>query len=243
MRKSLFLRLLTGLLIIGLVIACILPSTLFTQPETETPAQTRLPTKTAASIPTEEPTNTEIPAAPEVLPPVASTPKFAPFCEPSSANVLTPTPSQCQMPIAEQSSVFCTNKVPYNLILINEGSTYESLNEDIECSDAGRKDGKQMLTCTGPMGFSFELRVCDPACGIPPFQAGTTHCPQNYNYNEFLSCCEQTPHPSDANCVTLSLQIKRCVTDCSAFTSRTACEKNFYACTWDVESKVCLVRK
>lgn len=243
MRKPVYLSLLTGLLVIGLVIACNLPSSLVAKPETETPAQTRLPTRTATSIPTVEPTNTEIPASTVDFPRATSTPKFAPFCEPSSANVLTPTPSQCQMPIAEQSSLFCTNKVPYNLILINEGATYESLNEDIACSDAGRKDGKQMLTCTGPMGFPFELRVCDPACGIQPFQAGTTHCPQDYNYNDFLRCCEQTPHPSDANCVVLSLETKRCVTDCSAFTSRATCEKNFYACTWDVENKVCLVRK
>jgi len=245
MRIPLHLGMLTGLLLVGSLVACNLPSTQIDQPETGTPspAPTVGPTGTETPLPTAVPSNTAISASIQNVPVGTSTPKFAPFCQPSSANIFTPTPLQCQMPIAEQSSAFCSNKVPYNLILVNPGSTYESLNEDITCSEAGTKDGKQILTCTGPMGFPFDLRVCDPACAIPTFQAGTTHCPQDYNFNSLLGCCEQVPQPIDQNCVVLNLQVKRCATDCSAFTSRASCEENFYACKWDFERNVCQVRK
>lgn len=246
MSKTLFPRIFTGLLLIGSLVACSIPFTQIDQSETEIPTliSTAGPTETEAPLPTAIPSNTPILAPTQFIAPVAATPKFAPFCQPSSASVLTPTPFQCEIPIAEESSVYCSNKVPYNLILINEGSTYESLSEDITCSTAGRKAGKQMLTCTGPVGFPFELKVCDPACAIPTFQAGTTHCPQTYNFNNLLNCCEQEPQPIDQNCVVLELQTKRCAMDCSEFNNnRSACEKNFYACEWDVERNVCQLRK
>ena len=255
MGKSLYPKILTGLLLIGISMACRIQFTRIPQPETETSVSTPGPKETETSIPTASlsetktlvptaypsETATPVPALTEFFARATATPKFAPFCEPNPARVVTPT--QCQIPIAEQSSVFCSSKVPYNLILINEGSTYETLNEDIKCSYAGRKDSKQMLTCTGPMALSFELKVCDPACAIPTFQAGITHCPQDYNYNDFLRCCELKPHPIDSNCVVLKLQTKSCVIDCSEFIEEATCNKNAYACVWDYENKVCLLRK
>jgi hypothetical protein len=236
---------LTGLSLIVISIACGIPFTQVTQPETETETPTSVPTSSPAetsttiSLPTQ--TATLELAATEFIPPATSTPKFAPFCEPSSASVATPI--VCQVPIAEQSSSFCSKKTPYNLILINPGSTYEVLGENIECTDAGVKDNKLILTCTGPMVTAFELEVCDPACSIPIFQTGLTHCPQDYTFNEFFGCCEQKPHPIDANCVTLKLQTRSCVIECSEFTDQKTCDKNAYACVWDKVNDVCLLKK
>lgn len=243
MSRPLHRRILIGLLVIGTSMACRVPFTRVLQPETETPSPVPAVSQTETPFPTAIPTNIVIPTASRPIALATATPKFAPFCQPSSASVLTPTPFQCEIPLAEQSSAYCSNKVPYNLIVVNEGSTYESLSENIECSDADMIDGKQFLTCTGPMGFPFELRVCDPACAIPTFPAGTSNCPQGYSFNDLLNCCEQAPQPLDQNCVTLSLQTRRCVTDCSEFTSRSTCEQNFYACEWDAEHEVCQVRK
>ena len=243
MCKTLYPRIFAGLLLIVISTACGIPFPQSAQPETETPVPPPSPSETETVLPTTRPTETIVSVPTEVILPDAGTPKFAPFCEPSSANVFTPTPLQCQMPIAEQSSTFCSSKVPYNLILINAGSTYEISNEEITCSDAGMKGGKQILTCTGPMASYFELRVCDPACAIPTFQAETTHCPQDYQFDEFLQCCEQRPQPIDQNCVVLKLQTKSCVVDCSVYYDEATCGQNANACKWDTEKNVCQPRR
>ena len=239
MNKTLYPKMLTGLLSIGVLLACNLPFALVPQPETETPVPTPNPTETEISTPTASPSETPKPTATLFVLLATEEPKFAPFCEPSSAYVFTPTPLQCQMPIAEQSSTFCSSKVPYNLILVNIGSTYEISNEEVTCSDGGIKDGKQILTCTGPMASDFELRVCDPACAIPTFQAETTHCPQDYHFEESLQCCAQEPQPVDQNCVVLKLQTKSCVVNCKVYADETTCGENANACKWDEENKVC----
>jgi len=241
MRKNLLPGILAGLLLIGISMACrLLSFTPIPLPETETPVPTASPTETETATPTASSTKI-VTLAPASTAFFTAAPKFAPFCQPSSASVATPR--VCQDPIAEQSSSFCSSKTPYNLILVNEGSTYESLNEDVKCSDAGMKDGRQMLTCTGPMVTPFELKVCDPACVIEPFPAGTTHCPQDLNYNDLLRCCEREPIPIDQNCVVLKLQTKSCVIQCSEFTDQKTCDKNAYACDWNDEFKECSLRK
>jgi hypothetical protein len=241
MRKISFAKILIGFGLIGSLVACNLPVTQIAEPETETPAPTASPTqtRTATSTSTPRPTNTETLAA--IIPPPTSTPKFAPFCQPSSASIATPI--QCQLPIAEQSSSFCQDKSPYNLVLINPGSSFEISNEDIQCEDVAVKDGKLLLTCTGPMAAPFEMKVCDPFCTIQPFQASVANCPEGLNFNEQLNCCEREPVPIGENCVVLKLQTRSCVIDCSGFNDQKTCDKNAYACNWDNEFQVCYQRK
>ena len=241
MRKTLYPGILAGLLLIGISMACrLLSFTPIPRFETETPVSTINPTETETSIPTANSTKTAtlVPAATEV---VTATPKFAPFCQPSSASVATPV--ACQEPIAEQSSTFCESKVPYNLILVNQGSTFETTTENITCTDAGVKGDKLIVTCTGPMAIPFELKVCDPACAISPFGGGTTHCPEDLHYNELLGCCEREPIPVDGNCVVLKLKTHRCTITCNQFTDAATCDANGYACVWNDEFKECSQRK
>ena len=244
MRKTLYTRILTGLLLISISMACrVLSFTQILQSETETPppVPTSSPTKTKTPLPTPNPTNTKIPTPTQVIVLAPPTPKFAPFCQPSSASIATPL--QCQVPIAEQSSSFCQDKSPYNLVLINPGSSFEISNEDIQCTEAGMKNGKLLFTCTGPMAIPFEIKVCDSSCTIQPFQASVANCPEGLNYNEQLSCCEREPVPIDGNCVVLNLQTRSCVFNCSDFTDQKTCEKNAYACNWDAEFNICYQRK
>lgn len=245
MRKFIYPRLMAGLLLIGSLASCNLPLTQIPQTETNTPASTISPAETDTPTPIASflGTSTSTPLASDFTVLNTSTPKFAPFCQPSSAVVFTPTPFQCQLPIAEQSSLYCSNKAPYNLILINIGSTYEVSNENITCSDGGRKDGQQILICTGPMALPFDLEVCDPSCALPRFNPGTTHCPENYTFNESRGCCGQGQQPVDQNCVVLKLETRSCVINCAVYTDQTTCDKNAYACTWDAEFKMCQRRK
>jgi hypothetical protein len=172
---------------------------------------------------------------------VTPTQAFAPICDPGAASI--PTPAGCQLPIAEQRSVFCTNKKPYNLIIMNEGATYQLLSDSFRCLDEGIKDGKQRVSCTGPMSTSFELRVCDPACAIPTVQAEITQCPQDYIYDTLRGCCTQELQPADQGCILLSLGTRSCVVNCGEFTNKSACEKNSYACQWNDGVRECQLRR
>ena len=224
-------RILTGFLLVALLLACTLSTTQTQQPATETSIPSIAPTETATLAPI--PTETAIS--------LTATMEFAPICEPGAA--LVPTPAECQLPIAEQRSVFCTHKVPYNLIVMNEGATYQVLSDSFRCLDEGVKDGKQRISCTGPMSTSFELRVCDPACAVPTVQAEITGCPAGYVFNTVLGCCTQDLQPVDQGCIVLSLGTRSCVVDCGEFKSKSACEKNAYACEWNASNKTCQLRR
>ena len=227
MNRNPYLKIVIGLWLVGILGACNAQSTPVQQPEPE------------ASTPTL--TSTPPPTATEVVASPTATPVYAPFCEPGAASDLPP--AQCQLPMAEQSSVFCTKKTPYNLILINDGATYETLDRNFKCADAGMKDGRQMLTCTGPMATTFELRVCDPACAVPTLQADITLCPQDYFFNSLQGCCSQDPQPVAQNCELLKFEMTSCIIDCGEYTQKSACDNNAFACMWNDDEKICRMRQ
>jgi len=231
MNKILKSSIFTGLLLIGFTAACNLPFISDSQMDAGSP------TPTAGSEASSTPVTTPTEPGPSATP----TPEFSPNCEPGEANILPP--AQCQLPIAEESSVFCTKKNPYNLIIINDGASYKVQTKGVWCSDAGRKDDKQMITCTGPMATNFELSVCDPACAVPTVQAEITQCPQDYYYNNLRGCCTQELQQILPNCVALKLKTKTCVVNCNVYTKKGACNENSFACYWDGEAKVCRLRK
>jgi hypothetical protein len=221
----------TGLLLIGIITACNAPLSSTSQKDAGTPTLTVSLTGTATPVTT--PT--------ESGPPASATPEFAPFCESGVATVSPPV--QCQGPIAMESSVFCTKKKPYNLLLINEGATYQVLTNGFWCSDAGTKDGRQMVTCTGQMATDFEISVCDPACAVPTVQAEITQCSQGYNYNNLLGCCMQGLQQSHQNCETLKFKTRNCLVACGVFRQKKGCDQNSNACVWNSEIKKCEMRK
>jgi hypothetical protein len=194
-------------------------------------------------FPTNKPSETAVPeiAQTESVPLASATPEFAPICDPNAASATLL--AQCQVPIAKDSSAFCTKKTPYNLIFANKGSTFESLTEGFKCSDAGVKDGKQMITCTGQMASKFEVKVCDPACAVSTVQAAITQCPKDYSFDGYQGCCTQELQPAPQNCMVLKLQTTSCVVNCGEFSTKTACTKNSNACRWDEQYSVCVSRK
>jgi hypothetical protein len=230
MNKILKSMIFTGWLLILVTTACNLSAS---KPTVVVPSPTESATQTAAPLPTAVPTEIVIVATP--------TSEFAPFCEADSTT--TSLLPQCQFPVAEESTTFCTKKDPYNLIFINEGMTYEVIDEGFWCSDAGKKDGRQMVTCTGPMASNFQLNVCDPACVVPTVQAENTKCPQSYNYNSFQGCCSQEIQMLNRNCMVYEFRTTTCQIDCTVYTTETACGKNSYACQWNVQKKFCYARK
>ena len=211
------------------------------------PTPTASPTETSTPVPTATRTVTPIPPTDTLAPtptsmstliPATATPQFAPFCESDTAGQ-----SQCQFPIAKQSSAFCENKRQYNLISLNDRATYRLLHEHIHCSEAGIINGQRMITCTGPMAYYFELRVCDSACSALSIEIGATQCPLGYNYNNLQDCCTKETQEVDGGCAVLKLRTKSCVIDCGQFTTRTTCDDYGYACRWNDTSNLCQLRK
>jgi hypothetical protein len=231
MKKTLYPIILTVLLSTGITSACTMPSGLISGLDTETPVPAPSPTETATleTFPTE----TSVPAS--------ATPELAPLCSPDGDS--GPPYPQCEITIAEQSSAFCNKKVPYNLILINEDATFEALTEGFECTDAGMKDDKQMVTCTGPMASTFSVRVCDPACAVPTVQAEVTQCSDGYLFDDLLGCCTQQAQPAYLNCQVLTFETTSCIVDCGVFKKKAKCEDNSYACEWNGATKTCQLRK
>ncbi|MCJ7434234.1 MAG: hypothetical protein MUO77_12175 [Anaerolineales bacterium] len=227
MNKILKSIIFTGLLLSGITSACSSPAISASQ-DSETPTLI-VSSATPVTTPTES------------GPPASATPEFALFCELGNANVSPP--AQCQIPIAEESSAFCVKKKPYNLIFINAGATYQVLTRGFWCSDAGMKDGRQMVTCIGPMAADFQISVCDPACAVPTVQVEITQCPQGYNYDNFQGCCTREIQQVNQNCVTLKLKTTSCVVDCGVYRKKSICNKNYIACEWNSETRKCETRK
>ena len=220
----------TGSLLIISTAACNL---IISQTSPGTSVPTAVPTETATPTPTVAPT--------ESVSTASATPEFAPFCGEGAA---TASPSvQCQVLLAEESSTFCSEKKPYNLIFFNEGLTYEVLTKGFRCSDAGKKNGKQMVTCTGQMASQFVVQVCDPACVIPTVQAEITQCPQGYSYNDRQGCCTQEFIQLNQNCMATNFTTTSCVTECYKFVKKSKCLQNSFACEWDEAEKECKLRQ
>lgn len=151
---------------------------------------------------------------PTLIPPstesaISTMTRQAPFC----VWDMTPTPDadQCALPKGEARSRFCSKKVPYTLVALSAGNTYQVISPGIVCTDAGIKNGSQLLTCTGPP-VTFAMRVCNPACALDlstatPAAAGL--CPPGFNYLADRSCC-QAASTDQAGCVTLRFDIGTC---------------------------------
>ena len=248
MKKNLYPIVLFSLFLVGMIVACIFPTAPVKQSIAEIPTSTATPTETSTLVPTVTSTVTPIPptATKTIAPTVTrivtfaatSTPQFAPFCESDTARQ-----SQCQFPIAMQSSAFCENKSPYNLIVLNDRATYQVLHQHVRCSEAGVINGQRMIACTGPMAYYFEIQVCDSACSALSIEIGSLQCPLGYNYNNLQGCCTEETQEVDGGCAVLKLRTKSCSIDCGQFTNSTTCTDYGYACRWDYTINVCQLRK
>jgi hypothetical protein len=192
------------------------------------------PVATDTPVPSETPT-----AAPTATPEASATPEFAPMC----ADLATPETPICRDLSATQSSTFCQDKDPYNLILFDQGLTYEVLTKGFRCSDAGLKGDKQMITCTGQFAANFAVNVCDPGCAVPTVQSTLVQCPQGYNYNARQGCCTNEIQEVSPNCKAFTFTTSTCVVNCFEYHREAKCKRHYDACIWDDKEKVCELRK
>lgn len=147
----------------------------------------------------------------------------------------TPTPdaSQCSLPTGEARSQFCTRKIPYTLLAIPQHDDYTLLTPGITCTDAGVKDGDQLLTCTGSQE-TFAMQVCNSGCALSLSTATAEPsglCPSGFNYLADRNCC-QAAATDRAGCVTLKFDLRPCGgVDCSRIKNASSCSGTL-GCTW-----------
>jgi serine/threonine protein kinase len=160
-------------------------------PEPTIPASpTALPTKvppTFTSVPTSKPT---LAVTETVIP-------FAPTC---AEGIVIPTPS------VKETNKVCVEKKPYTAISIPEGATFTPLNEALSCVEERTSDGKTIISCTGQMLYSYDLKVC-----VPPVidSADAGKCDQGSTFDSANQCC--IPTPSDgAGCTVFKVNIGAC---------------------------------
>lgn len=148
-----------------------------------------------------EPAQPAQPAAPE-----PTQPQYAPFCQNA--------PTSCETPAIEMlDNKYCIDKVPYAIMAAPAGTTYESLDPDMDCVDQAHSDGSMRITChsvTGKELWSYDMKVCNSTCSAPALQAGTGQCPEGYGYDAANLCCAQPSTSGGDGCTTYTVDLGAC---------------------------------
>jgi hypothetical protein len=156
------------------------------------------PTPTATVLPTP----TKAPATPTIQATQGPTAiVFAPACQPG----IIP---QIIAPTVAETNKFCNKKIPFTIISIPGGATFESLKSGFTCNEPGVENSKRVIACTGQELFSFDIKVCNPTPTPVPVQ-GTGQCQEGTDYNAANQCCALPP-PEDAGCTTFTVDLRSC---------------------------------
>lgn len=169
-----------------------------TAPVVEQPPAVEPPT--AAPAPA-EPAQPAEPAAPE-----PTQPQYAPFCDAAPAGCAAPT-------VEMLDNKYCVEKVPYAIMSVPAGTTYEPLDADMDCVDQLHSDGSLRVTChsvTSQQLWSYDIKVCNGACSAPALDMGTGQCPDGYGYDAANTCCAAPSPASGDGCTTYTVNIGAC---------------------------------
>jgi hypothetical protein len=158
----------------------------------------------SAVEPTAPPPPTTAPADPGSAQPTQ--PQYAPFCESA--------PTGCEAPtVTLLDPNYCVEKVPYVIMAVPAGTTYEPQDPDLECVDQMHSDGTLRVTChslTNKDLISYDLKACNSACSAPALQMGTGQCPDGYGYDSANTCCAAPAPASGDGCTTYKVDIRVC---------------------------------
>ena len=134
-------------------------------------------------------------------------PQFAPFCDAASS-------SGCQSPdVTMIDPKYCVDRVPYVIISVPPGTSYESLDPDMQCVDQTHSDGNLRVTChslSGKDNWSYDLKLCNIACNPSSLEAGTGQCPEGYGYDAVKVCCAAPPPASADGCTIFQVDLTVC---------------------------------
>lgn len=144
------------------------------------------------------------------LPPPADTPTALPTkVQPAPICSVDPRAAACSAPTAEELSKSCIKKVPYTLLALSPSATFEVVEKGLTCKNEGLHAGQQQVSCSGQQLYSYDLKVCDPACSAPALVTGTGQCSDGYGYSASASCCWPTS-ALEPGCVIYKVDIGAC---------------------------------
>jgi len=161
-----------------------------------------VPVDTPTPAPTAIILATNLPPTETLVPPPTSV-QFAPFCS------VDPLAAACSSPSVAELSKACIKKVPYTLVALPPGATFEIVGTGMTCKDEGLRAGKRNISCTGQELTSYNLKVCDPACSAALLETDTGQCPEGYGYSAAAGCCWSVP-TLKAGCVIYKVDIGGC---------------------------------
>lgn len=156
----------------------------------------------------QEPAPTPVPpTAAQAEPAAPAQPQYAPFCEAAAA-------TGCEAPTVDMlDNKYCIEKVPYAIMSVPAGTTYQPLDPDLECVDQLHNDGSLRVTChslSSKQLWSYDLQVCNGACSAPALQMETGQCPEGYGYDPASMCCAAPAPASGDGCTTYTIDLGAC---------------------------------
>lgn len=137
----------------------------------------------------------------------APQPEYAPFCETTSA-------TGCEAPTVRMlDNAYCIERVPYAIMAVPAGTSYESQDPDMDCVDQ-MVDDELRITChsvTSKELWSYNLKVCNSACSpAPSLQMDTGQCPEGYGFDTASQCCAAPEPASEASCIFYQVDLGSC---------------------------------
>jgi hypothetical protein len=143
-------------------------------------------------------------AAAEAAPAEVAQPQYAPACP--------ATGSSCQAPEVEMlDNKYCVKKIPYAIMSVPAGTTYESLDPDLECQDQVHSDGSLRITCSsGEELWSYNLKLCSGSCSGAQLDMNSGQCQEGFGYDAANGCCAPAAQGGDAGCMVYQVDIGAC---------------------------------
>ena len=134
-------------------------------------------------------------------------PQYAPLCQAAATG--------CEAPAVRLlDNQYCIDKVPYAILSVPAGTTYESQDPDMECVDQLHNDGDLRVTCHSISGkdlWSYDLKLCNGACSAPALEIGTGQCQEGYGYDAANQCCAASVPSRDDGCSIYKVDLGVCV--------------------------------
>ena len=134
----------------------------------------------------------------------SSTPSFAPVC------ATDPLIAACAPPSAQTLDRFCVEKIPYTLVAMPIGTTFEPVDPLLICKDEGIRGGSQVISCHSSQElYTFDLVVCNSACSVSSLQVDGNQCANGFGFSETGQCCWPIPG-DDEGCALVHVEIGAC---------------------------------
>jgi hypothetical protein len=161
-------------------------------------------TSTLTQVPQASSTSTLIPAtstaASTIAPASTVAALLAPVCKPA---VLAQFPT----PVIAIFNTGCTKKLPYTVLTIPQGSTFESLSPDLTCTSLGSQGDSLKISCAGTLPYSYNVKVCSPA-PTPLASISGGKCLPGTNYDSANQCCAAPD--KESGCTTFRVDLRTC---------------------------------